>query len=221
MKILGTEFQYHRPSTPRTAAIAGILFGLLFSASLVLLRIAIPADPSAGPEWIEQGGWKISLALEMMPFAGIAFLWFIGVLRDRLGSLEDQFFSTVFLGSGLLFLAMVFVSMAIAGGMVAGYQLNPGITFDSRVIFFGRALMIQLSNIYALRMAGVFMISLGTIWLRTGLMPRWLVIITYLLAGTLLLIINLSLWVVLVFPAWVVVISIVILALRLKQKTSE
>ena len=81
--------------------------------------------------------------------------------------------------------------------------------------------MIQLSNVYALRMAGVFMISLGTIWLRTGLMPRWLVIITYLLAGTLLLIINLSLWVVLVFPAWVVVISIEILLLRLKQKTSE
>jgi hypothetical protein len=221
MKILGTEFQYRRLSTPRTAAIAGILFGLLFSASLVLLRIAIPADPSAGPEWIEQGGWKISLALEMMPFAGIAFLWFIGVLRDRLGSLEDQFFSTVFFGSGLLFLAMVFVSMAIAGGMVAGYHLNPGITFDSRVIFFGRALMIQLSNVYALRMAGVFMISLGTIWLRTGLFPRWLVIITYLLAGTLLLIINLSLWVVLVFPAWVVVISIEILLLRLKQETSE
>ena len=57
-----------------------------------------------------------------MPFAGIAFLWFIGVVRDRLGRLEDQFFSTVFFGSGLLFLAMVFVSMAIAGGMVAGYH---------------------------------------------------------------------------------------------------
>ena len=220
MKIQGTEFQYRRLSTPRSAAIAGILFGLLFSASLVLLRIAIPADPSAGFVWIEQGGWKITLSLEMMPFAGIAFLWFIGVVRDRLGSFEDQFFSTVFFGSGILFLSMVFVSMAIAGGMVAGYHLNPGITFDSRLIYFGRMLMIQLSNVYALRMAGVFMLSLGTIWLRTGLMPRWLVILTYLLAASLLLIINLSLWVTLIFPAWVVMISIEILLLRLRQSTA-
>ena len=220
MKIQGTEFQYRRLSTPRSAAIAGILFGLLFSASLVLLRIAIPADPSAGSVWIEQGGWKITLSLEMMPFAGIAFLWFIGVVRDRLGSFEDQFFSTVFFGSGILFLSMVFVSMAIAGGMVAGYHLNPGITFDSRLIYFGRMLMIQLSNVYALRMAGVFMLSLGTIWLRTGLMPRWLVILTYLLAASLLLIINLSLWVTLIFPAWVVMISIEILLLRLRQSTA-
>ena len=119
-----------------------------------------------------------------MPFAGIAFLWFIGVVRDRLGRYEDQFFSTVFFGSGFLFLAMIFISTAIAGGMIAGYRLNPGITLDSRLIYFGRSLMVQLSNVYALRMAGVFMLSLGTIWLRTGLMPRWLVILTYLLAAS-------------------------------------
>jgi len=49
-----------------------------------------------------------------LPFAGIAFLWFIGVLRDRLGELEDRFFATVFLGSGLLFLAMLFASCSSA-----------------------------------------------------------------------------------------------------------
>jgi hypothetical protein len=27
----------------------------------------------------------VSLALGLLPFAGIAFLWFIGVVRDRLG----------------------------------------------------------------------------------------------------------------------------------------
>ncbi len=68
--------------------------------------------------------------------------------------------------------------------------------------------MFQISNVYALRMAGVFMISLGTIWWRTGLMPRWLALITYLLALALLLIISHSLWVQLVFPAWVVVIEV-------------
>jgi len=211
--------ELHRVTTPRAAAIAGILFGLLFTASLVLLRTAIPADPYSGTDWIEQGLQRITIALQLMPFAGIAFLWFIGVVRDRLGRYEDQFFSTVFFGSGILFLAIVFVSMAIAGGMIAGYKLNPGITLDSQVIYFGRALMIELSNVYALRMAGVFMISLGTIWLRTGLMPRWLVILTYLLAVSLLIIINLSLWVTLIFPVWVMLISVETLVLNLRRST--
>jgi hypothetical protein len=47
--------------------------------------------------------------------AGIAFLWFIGVIRDHLGDREDRFFATVFLGSGLLFVAMLF----ICGGIIA------------------------------------------------------------------------------------------------------
>ncbi len=85
------------------------------------------------------------------------------------------------------------------------------------LLLFVRAVMLQISNIYALRMAGVIMISLGTIWLRTGLMPRWLAVITYLLALALLLIIDLSLWVTLIFPAWVLMISVFILALNLKK----
>jgi len=52
-----------------------------------------------------------------VPFAGIAFLSFIGILRDRLGQLEDRFFTTVFLGSGLLFAAMRFASGAVTGGI--------------------------------------------------------------------------------------------------------
>jgi len=219
MKILETDIDYRRLATPRAAAIAGILFGVLFTTSLILLRTAIPTDPFSGINWIEQGEKQIRIALGLIPFAGIAFLWFIGVVRDRLGRSEDQFFSTVFFGSGLLFLAMVFVAMAIAGGMIAGYRLNQGIPLDSRVIYFGRTLMIQLSNVYALRMAGVFMISLGTIWWRTGLMPRWLVILTYLLAVSLLIIINLSLWVTLIFPAWVMIISVKILASNLRRST--
>jgi hypothetical protein len=184
-----------------------------------LLRSAIPADLYSGTDWIEQGAQRISIALFLMPFAGIAFLWFIGVVRDRLGRYEDQFFSTVFFGSGVLFMAMVFSSMAIAGGMVAGYRLNPVITLDSQVIFFGRVVVMQLSNVYALRMAGVFMLSLGTIWLRTGLMARWLVILTYLLAVSLLIIINLSLWVTLIFPIWVMIISLEVLVMNLKRST--
>ena len=77
--------------------------------------------------------------------------------------------------------------------------------------------MLQISNVYALRMAGVTMISLGTIWLRTALMPRWLVVTTFLLAIILLVMVNFSLWITLIFPAWVILISLFILWIQLRQ----
>src|SRR5271166_4507128 len=91
-----------RLRTPRAAAIAGVLFSVLLTASFWLLRLSIPADPHETGAWLETSSERVSFALNLLPFAGIAFLWFIGVPRDRLGALEDQFFATVFFGSGLL-----------------------------------------------------------------------------------------------------------------------
>jgi len=216
-KSLGNNIEYRRLNTPRAAAIAGILFGLLFGASLILMRSAIPAVISTDMSWAQTGAWKINFALVLMPFAGIAYLWFIGVVRDKLGEFEDKLFSTVFFGSSLLFLAMVFISMAIAGGILTTYMMITGETPDYTVIYFGRALMLHINNVYALRMAGVTMISLATIWLRTGLMPRWLAVVTYILALALLVVVNYSPWITLVFPAWVLMISLFILWIRFKH----
>lgn len=130
MKISGTDIDSRRLTTPRAAAIAGIVFGLLFAACLILFRFAISADPSAGIGWIETGAQRITIALALIPFAGIAFLWFMGVVRDRLGRYEHQFFSTVFFGSGLLFLAMVFISTAIAGSLNVYHQTTVNISLE-------------------------------------------------------------------------------------------
>ena len=197
-----------RARTPRAAAVAGILFGVLFSGCIVLIRLAMPPDLADLHAWTDTTRRMVSLALGLIPLAGVAFRWFIGVVRDRLGEYEDRLFATVFFGSSLLFLAMVFVSMAIAGSILAVAKAGTELAIPNDLIYFARALMLQVSNVYALRMAGVSMISLGTIWWRTGLMPRWMVIITYLLALALLVIINLSLWVALIFPTWVFVISV-------------
>jgi hypothetical protein len=199
-----------RLSTPRAAAWAGVVFALLFGFSLVFVRLSVPADPLAEPTWVVEGVGTLRPALTLMPLSGLAFLWFIGVVRDRLGDFEDRFLATVFLGSGLLFLAMTSVSMAIAGGIVATAP-DPGQPYDLAVLRFSRATMLQISNVYALRMAAAFMTSLATIWLRTGLMPRWLAVLTYGLALTLLLVTTLSLWATLVFPAWVLVVSVLFL----------
>ncbi len=198
-------------TTPRSAAIAGIFFALLFGASLVLIRISVPANLSAGSAWMETSWRKVVIALNLVPYAGIAFLWFIGVIRDRLGSLEDRFFATVLLGSGLLFLAMMFVSAASAGALLSTFDLLTGRQFDSSVLIYSRTVTYHLMNIYAIRMAGVFMISLGTIWYRTGSMHRVWTFVTYGLALILLVSVSLSLWVTLIFPAWVLAVSIHVL----------
>ena len=208
MADTGNEVRFHRLKTPRAAAVAGIMFAVLFAAGIVLLRSALADDGSTASPWVRDES-RIAAAVALAPFAGIAFLWFIGVMRDHFGELEDRFFSTVFFGSGLLFLATMFVSVATAGGVLA-VSRQPSVS-DDGIFFFGRAVMLQLNHVYGVRMAGVFMMVLGTIWLRTGLMPRWLVIITYLLALALLLVVSYVWAVTLVFPAWVLVISAYIL----------
>jgi hypothetical protein len=93
---------------------------VLLTVALVLVGLALPSDPADAGDWLADGRKRdaVLLALNLLPFAGIAFLWFIGVVRDRIGAGEDRFFATVFLGSGLLFIAMVFAAGALAGGIV-------------------------------------------------------------------------------------------------------
>lgn len=200
-----------RLTTPRAAAWAGVLFAVLFGLSLVLVRLSLPPNPFAEPDWLIEGAGRLRWATTLMPLSGIAFLWFVGVVRDRLGEYEDRFLASVFFGSGLLFLAMAFVSTAVAGGILVSAS-DPGQRYDPAVLAFARATMLQISNVYALRMAAAFMVSLATIWLRTGLMPRWLAGLTYALALVLIVVSTLSLWTTLVFPAWVMLVSVLFLA---------
>lgn len=205
-----------RLKTPRAAAVAGILFAVLFGGTMALIRLALPESltGAATATSLQGSAVAVTIALTLVPFAGIAFLWFIGVMRDRLGSLEDQLVSTVLFGSGLLFLGMTFVAAAIAGGVTLSYDLAAEQLLDSGVLTFGRAVMYTIMNVYAIRMAGVFMISSGTLWIRTGVMPRWLALLTYGLALVLLLTPNLSGWLILAFPTWVLIISVFILVRR-------
>jgi hypothetical protein len=208
-----------RLTTPRAAAVAGIAFAVLFTASMVLIGLSIPAEAGDRGAWLQEEGDRVTLALSLMPFSGIAFLWFVGVVRDRLGAFEDQLFSTVFFGSGLLFLAMTFAAAAVAGATIASYSTGGGGSEANGLYQFGRTVMSQIFGVYALRMAGVFMLSLGTIWLRTGVMPRWLAAVTYLVALALLLSFSRSVWMVLLFPGWVFVISVYILVQNLRRRT--
>ena len=200
-----------RLTTPRAAGVAGVLFALLFGAALILIHTALPEGAAPGSQWSMGGSRRLEVAAMLMPFAGIAFLWFMGVIRDGLGRFEDKFFATVFIGSGLLFLAMIFVSSGIGAGLEASGRTVVDTAAHSEVATFGQMVLISLSKTYAVRMGAVFMFSLATIWLKTGLMPRWLVIVTYLLAVMLIVASDISMWLTLAFPGWVLLVSVLAL----------
>jgi len=217
MEFSQTHISYRPLRTPRAAGFAGIAFAVLQITSYFLMQSSIPAE-SLNNEALAQLAQNMTLALSLLPFAGIAFLWFVGVLRDRLGHMEDQFFSTLFFGSGLLYLAMTFISAAITGGLLAVYAADPNSLIGSEILIFGRAIIYKFNNIYAIRMAGGFMFVLGTIWVRTGLMPRLLAIITYLTALSLIIGVVFWPWSTLFFPVWVFVISVYILVLNFRYQ---
>jgi hypothetical protein len=207
-----------RASSPRAAGITGLLFAILFTLSVVILKVSVSDVSGEGGQWLADSAGSVTFAIGLMAFAGIFFLWFIGVVRARLGRLEDQFFSTVVFGSGLLFLAMVFIGTAVAGAIVTGYQRDPTGFTDSPSYWLARDIITQVFSIYALRMAAVFLLSQATLWLRTKVMPRWMALLTYPLALLLLFVFTESFWVVLVFPAWVLLVSVHILIVSFRRK---
>src|ERR1700722_8867031 len=198
--------------TPRAAAFAGIVFSVLLITALVLLRLSVPADSSVAGGWLTDSAKRtaVAIGLNLIPFAGIAFLWFIGVIRDRIGAHEDRFFATVFLGSGLLFVGMLFVGAAVAGGLIAGIASSgsPG----AGTLALARNVTSILLNVYTMRMAAVFTLTTVTIARRTAIVSRWVTVAGLATALVLLAGVGISPWVELLFPAWILAVSIDILA---------
>lgn len=190
---------------------------MLLIAAFWLLRTSIPADPQESGAWVRGNPGSVALALNLLPFAGIAFLWFIGVLRDRLGQQEDRFFATVFFGSGLLFLAMLFTSAAIMGAILIAFAMQPEELIGSATFHFARAAAYSLVNVYMIKMASVFMITTSTVAIYTGIAPRWLSILGLALALILLFGSFYISWSFLVFPLWVFLVSASILSDSLRQ----
>ena len=203
--------------TPRAAAVAGILFSVLLLAVFWLMRLSVPADPHEPGAWLRGGVTYVALALNLVPFAGAAFLWFVGALRDKLGAREDQFFATVFLGSGLLVLAMLFAAAAVVGAIIIAFHSAPEALIDSATFHFGRGLAYGMVNIYVVKTASIFMITTSTIALYTKLTPRWLAIGGYVVAVVLLIGSYYLDWSILVFPLWVLLVSICILLDKEKE----
>ena len=201
--------------SPRSAALAGILFSLLMATRMILIWTGAVVDPTAiGPEWLEAGSAAASVVLVLVPFAGIAFLWFTGVMRDLLGDLEDKFFATVFLGSGIILVVMMYVWAAAYGAMFGTYQAVADVLTGLDLFVYATSFTNQIIGNYLLRMAGVYMMSTASLWTRTSAVPRWLSIITFIVALGFLLFAGALRWARFLFPAWVLLVSIYMLILN-------
>ncbi|AWK11390.1 hypothetical protein SSP531S_40620 [Streptomyces spongiicola] len=199
-----------RLRTPRAAGLAGIVFAVLLAAAIVLMRLAIPEGATdLGAEALSPDRRRaVRAALELVPFAGIFFLWFMGALRAQVGEREDKLVATVFLGSGLVFVATIFGAASAAGSILADQQPSE----------FGRDFAYTLLTTYAMRMAAVFIFATSTIGHRLGVIPRPLTAVGYA-AGLVLLFAGPSFpWSELVFPAWSAMIGAHLLRLRMRSR---
>ena len=215
-----TAIRRFERSVPRSAGLAGILFSVLFVASLILVSARPPEglDDRAFVAWYQENGLpSVTIAaLYLAPFSGIAFLWFVGVIRARIGSHEDQLFATVFLGSSLLFVAMYWAAAAVLASLVAGNRFDAAPPVDARTLESVRSVAFSFLFVLAARAAAVFMFVTCTIAWRTVIFPRPLIISGYLIAGVMLLSLSFLQWIVLLFPLWVCVASGYILAAEVR-----
>jgi hypothetical protein len=205
----------HRLETPRAAGIAGLVFSVLFVVAVLLLRIR-PAPGSSAQQIAnfyldDERGLVTLVGLYVVPFAGIAFLWFVAAIRSHLGVHEDRFFATVLLGSGILFVAMLFAASAAGGALVAGVKFLDQPPPSADAVVLARAIGFAFLFVFGVRVAAVFMLVASTIGLRTGFLPRWLVIAGYLCGLVFLLTVTYVEVLALLLPAWVAAVSVVIL----------
>jgi hypothetical protein len=206
--------------SPRAAAIAGIVYSILIFTVMILTRRAALVQPQdVTKEFIEAWAGSFSVVMTLVPFAGIAFLWFTGVIRDRLQEREDRFFATIFFGSGIIYVLLLFLWGAVLGTimrMTTLEQFGEDILLSTGVLTFGLILMNEIIGNFGMRMAGMYMTAVGTMWNRTQLMPRWLILLTYLLALGFLVAAERISTARFIFPAWVFVVSIYTLRLNFR-----
>jgi hypothetical protein len=198
----------------------------LFVAAYVLLK-DLPTAAASDADYIafyaNASRWRILIgAFYLVPFAGIAFIWFLAVLRQRsvrLEGTEDALLATVQLVSGVLFVALVFAATAAGAATSAAIELSGASLESAASTRQLMALSQTLLMVFAVRCAGVFVLSGTARARRTALFPRWFIGPSIVVALVLLLATTFYRPVVLLFPVWVATASI--LVLRLEPTSSD
>ena len=190
------------PSPPRVVAISGVIFSALYITSLVLVRLAMPADPKEPGIWLTDPTYRnwVGIALNLVPFAGIAFLWYMAVLRNRIGLLEDRFFATVFLDSIFCSSPCYSPPWPFPGGCWQPLRPRAAFSADSETYAVGRSMAYTFMNTFGMKMAAIFMFVTSTIGLRTAVLARWVSLVGFAFGLILLSVITDFVWIAMVVP---------------------
>jgi hypothetical protein len=191
--------------------VAGLAFGLILGTAIHLLNSAIPESLPEYGDWVMDLSRRaeVETALALIPFAGIAFLWFIAVIRAELGGQGDRFLETVFLGSGLLFVATLFSAAAVLMSVLAVGDAGVAVTEATAAQTW--LLSSTLMGSFGARMAAVFAMAVSSSGIRGARMPRPLVALGYATGLLLLFTPPLPQWAQLLFPLWVIALSLHVL----------
>jgi hypothetical protein len=213
------------PATPapsaaaaRIAAISGLVFAVLFVVALVLVHRAPGlADPDSAYAAFYAGGGDqlfVAVGLYLVPFSGIAFLWHMTAMRNVLDTLTPAP-STMAHGlnllAGIIFVILVFAGTAAFGAVAFGVYFGHTQAEDPAVARALTALGYGLVFIFAVRGAGMFALTTTTLLRTAKVLPTIPAVIAYLLAAFLLLAVTNNPVAILVFPAWVVLVSVFLL----------
>jgi len=201
-----------RRAAMRTAAL-GIAYSVLYLFTVLFIKSRLPPIGASDQEVISfysdsnERRAILFAGLYLVPFTGIAFIWFIVTLRmwvTASASRENVLFSNVQLVSGIIFTALFFVAGASMSVTAATVELSDG-PIDPLVArqFPQYGSMILL--VFAMRMAAMFVLATSTITRTTGILPKWFAYLSIVMALGLLLSVSLSPWLVIVFPTWVLV----------------
>lgn len=212
-----------RVRSTESAAIAGVVYAVLTLISLILLnRTPSPAIGDAElMAWYDEGANRTSAtaALTLASISAIAFLWFVAVMRRRIGEREDQFFATVFLGAAIVYVAVWLVAAAaIAAPAVAVTLLDAAP--DSSVMTFAYGHGAAMVLVVLPRLQAVFVMASTTIVRRTGALERWVTIFGYAVAVVLLVTPIVARSIGVAFPIWVLVVSVALLIAPMRNPRS-
>jgi hypothetical protein len=155
----------------------------------------------------------IAAGLYLLPFSGIAFIWFVVALRMwTSGSAKriNMLLANVQLAAGIIYVTLILSAGASYALLAATYELTdePMSPEIARVFpRLGSVLFLTL----AMRMAAMVVFTTSGIGRSTGILPRWFGAVGIVVGITLLLSASLNPLLILVFPTWLTVLSIFLL----------
>jgi hypothetical protein len=200
------------------AAAAGTAHALLFLLSywLVTSQPGARASDSELEAFYRDAAPRrlIVVGLYLMPFAGIAFVWFSSALRMWIGGVtsrrEDVLLSNVQLVSGIIYVALFFAAAAAAAAQAASveYSSAPVDGFAARQLpVLGNTLL----YVFAMRMAAMFIFATSNIGRTAGFLPMWFVIVGFVVGLFLLLSATFNQLLILAFPIWILALVVIMM----------